>query len=184
MRTILDKVYAFAGAVSGLSIVIICLVILTRVIGRWFGIVIPSSDDFAGYFLASASFLALAYTFRNGAHIRVSLFTSRLSKATLLWLERLVLTIAALLVIFLAYQLTYMVWESWAFDEVTSGYIPMPLWAVQLPMSVGAVIFTIAVIDSAICSWLFGTPIPKSAEEELAESDTIEMPTSVRNNHE
>lgn len=177
MRAMLDRIYLSAGAISGLSIILICLVILARVVGRWLGIVIPSSDDFAGYLLASSSFLALAYTFRSGAHIRVSLFTSRLSKNTLLWVDRSVLTFAACLVSYLAYQLGYMVWESWVFEEVTSGYIPMPLWAVQLPMSIGAFIFAIAIIDSSVCSWLFKTPIPKSDEEMLAESETIEMPS-------
>lgn len=175
MRTILDKLYLSAGVISGVSIIIICLVILARVIGRWLGIVVPSSEDFAGYLLASASFLALAYTFQSGAHIRVSLFTSRLSKKTLLWVDRAVLAIAALIVCFLAYQLIYMVWESWIFEEVTSGYIPMPLWLVQLPMSIGAVIFAISIIDSAFCCWVCKTPIPKSEEEQLIESSEIHM---------
>lgn len=176
MRTVLDKLYLAAGAISGLCIVLICLVILTRVIGRWFGVVIPSSDDISGYLLASASFLALAYAFRSGAHIRVSLFTSRLSDNVVIWIERAVLSLASLFVSFLGYQLVYMVWESYEFDEVTSGYIPMPLWLVQLPMAIGAVIFALAIIDSAVGSWLFSTRIPKSEEESLAESMPVEMP--------
>ncbi|MEI8632394.1 TRAP transporter small permease subunit [Vibrio sp. PP-XX7] len=47
-------------------------------VGRWFGVIIPSSDDFAGFLLAASSFLGLAYTFRAGGHIRVSLFTAHL----------------------------------------------------------------------------------------------------------
>ncbi len=175
MRILLDKVYQLAGALSGLSIVLICLVILARVMGRWFGIVVPSSDDVAGYLLATASFLALAYAFRSGTHIRVSLFVSRLSAMQVLWVERGVLTLAAALVSYLAYQLCAMVLESWQFAEVTSGYLPMPLWAVQLPMATGAAIFAISVIDSALCSWLFATPIPKSEEELLAESTPAQL---------
>ncbi len=175
MRRGLNTLYLSSGVVSGFCIVLICLVILTRVVGRWFGVVIPSSDDLAGYLLASASFLALAYAFQSGAHIRVSLFTSRLPQRSLLWVERAVLTLAALFVSFLAYHLGNMVWESWEFEEVTSGYIPMPLWAVQLPMAVGAAIFALSVIDSALCNWLFGTLIAKSEEEQLAESSHIEL---------
>lgn len=175
MRTLLDKLYLASGAISGLGIILICLIILARVIGRWLGILIPSSEDFAGYLLASSSFLALAYSFRSGAHIRVSLFTSHLKPHILIWFDRFVLTIASVLVCFVVYQLIYMVWESWIFEEVTSGYVPMPLWLVQLPMSIGALIFFIAVLDSTYSSWVYKTPIPKSEEEMLAESDAIPM---------
>ncbi|MFV0573866.1 MAG: TRAP transporter small permease [Vibrio sp.] len=182
MRAVLDKIYLASGAIAGISIILICLFILARVFGRWFGIVIPSSDDFAGYLLASASFLSLAYAFKSGAHIRVSLFTSRLAENSQLWVERIILVFASLLVCFLAYQLVYMVWESWDFEDVTTGYIPMPLWLVQLPMSIGAVIFAISVIDITFCSWIYKTPIPKSEEELLAESETIDMTAQNRGN--
>lgn len=175
MRSALDKLYLISGAISGLCIVLICLVILTRVVGRWFGLVIPSSDDIAGYLLAAASFLALAYSFRAGSHIRVSLFTSHLSSKALLAIERIVLTFASFLTIFLAYHLTYMVWESWDFEEVTSGYIPFPLWAVQSPMAIGAILFCIAIVDLTFDCWFNGTLIPKSEEEELADAGPIDM---------
>lgn len=184
MRTILDRLYLASGAVSGIGIVLICLIILARVVGRWLGILIPSSEDFAGYLLSASSFLALAYAFRSGAHIRVSLFISRLPANALVWVDRFVLTIASILVCFIAYHLTYMVWESWDFEEVTSGYVPMPLWLVQLPMPVGAIIFAISVLDSTYCSWVFKTPIPKSEEEKLAEANELNMEDKERLSHE
>ncbi len=181
MRALLEGLYRGAGILSGICIVSICLIILARVIGRWLGIVVPSSDDFAGYLLAAASFLALAYTFRQGGHIRVSLFTSRLAETSMIKVERGVLLVASVLVVYLAYQLGFMVWESWDFEEVTSGYVPMPLWLVQLPMAVGMVVFAIAVIDQTLCHFLYGTRIPKSEEESLAESQKIELDNVVPN---
>lgn len=175
MQRILDKTYTIAGATAGLCIVLICLTILVRVIGRWFGVVIPSSDDFAGYLLAASSFFALAYSFRQGSHIRVTLFLHRMDMKSNIVLERLVLVIASVLVSYLSYQLSYMVWESWSFEELTHGYIPLPLWWVQLPVAIGAIIFAISVIDTTVRHFCNQERIPKSEEEELAESAPIDL---------
>ncbi len=45
MRGILDNIYRVAGAIAGICIVVICVTILVRVTGRWFGVVIPSSGE-------------------------------------------------------------------------------------------------------------------------------------------
>lgn len=175
MRRMLDNLYRFAGAISGVCIVIICITILVRVTGRWFGVVIPSSGDIAGYLLAASSFLALAYSFRSGSHIRVSLFLQKLNPSALILVERSVLFLASVLVSYLSYQLTFMVWESWEFEEVTHGYIPMPLWVVQLPVAFGSAIFAISVIDTTVRHFLGLEMIPKSEEEELAEAAPIDL---------
>ncbi len=175
MRPLLDKLYQGSGILSGFCLVAMCCLILARVIGRWMGIVVPSSDDFAGFLLAAGSFLALAYTFRCGGHIRVNLLTSRLTEKVAIYFERFVLTIATALVLYLAYQLCYMVWESWDFEEVSSGYVEIPIWIVQLPMAIGMVIFAISIADQAVCSFLYNQRIPLSEEESLIESSAIEF---------
>lgn len=175
MRSLLDKLYLAAGALSGLCIIAICCIILARVVGRWIGIEVPSSDDFAGFLLAAASFLGLAYTFRQGGHIRVSLFTSRLSATAHKWVEKAILSLGCVLIIYLSWQLVYMVYESYLFEEVSSGYVPVPLWIVQLPLALGMIIFSVAVIDQTCGCFFFGEELPKSEEEELAESAPIEQ---------
>ncbi|ABM05228.1 Tripartite ATP-independent periplasmic transporter, DctQ component [Psychromonas ingrahamii 37] len=175
MRFFLNKLYHGAGILSAVCIVAICVVILARVVGRWMGIVVPSSDDFAGFLLAASSFMALAYTFQHGGHIRVSLFTSRLGEKSALFCERFVLLSASVLSAYLAYELCYMVWESWDYEEVSSGFVAIPMWIVQLPVAIGMVIFAISVIDLTVCSLLFGKRIPLSEEESLAEKDFINI---------
>lgn len=167
MRQWLNRIYFFSGASSGLCIVLICVLILARVIGRWMGIVIPSSDDFTGFLLAASCFFGLAYTFRHGGHIRVSLFTSRLSATKSLFFDRLVLSLATILCVYLTYELFYMVWESWDFEEVSSGYIAVYLWIVQLPLAIGMLMLAIAVSDATFCSFAYGEHIALSEEEKL-----------------
>jgi len=150
---------------AGACIVLITVMILAQIVGRWFGIIIPSTEDFSGYLLAAASFLALAYTFRHGGHIRVTLLIHNLPS---IWQRRLMLLtliIFMVMVAYGAYHLSYLVYESWMFEELSQGYIPVPLWMPQLPMALGVVIFLIALLDDIISTLMGHTPSFVELEE-------------------
>ena len=105
MRAILDHLYRWSGYLAAACITFICLIVsaqvvlnlLTRISGgriNWF---IPSYTDFAGYALAAASFLALAYTLTQGGHIRVTLVVGRMGPRWRKGAELFSLILAALL---------------------------------------------------------------------------------------
>ncbi|TXR53826.1 TRAP transporter small permease [Reinekea thalattae] len=175
MRQVLDRFYSLTAVLSGLCIVAICLVILARVVGRWFGVEVPSSDDFAGFLLVAGSFFGLAYTFRQGGHIRVSLVISKLSTR---WQKRadiFVLVLASLLTLYLSWYLFFITYESYLFEEVSSGYVPVPLWLVQFPMGFGMLSLAIAIIDQTVGCLFFDQTIASSEEQELVEQSVINM---------
>ncbi len=147
MRNTLDKLYVGAGLLAGTCIVLITLMILLQIVGRWFGIIIPSTEDFSGYLLAAASFLALAYTFRHGGHIRVTLLIHRFPPGLQRKFMIIVMIIFTLVMAYGAYHLSYLVYESWSFEELSQGYIAIPLWIPQIPMALGAILFLIALLD-------------------------------------
>ena len=175
MRSLLDKLYLSSGILSGICMISICVIILIRVIGRFLGIEIPSSDDFAGFLLAASSFFGLAYTFHHGAHIRVNLFTSKLSASMNRYVNSIVLVLGSILVTYLFCHLTYMVYESYLFEELSSGYIAVPLWLVQLPLAIGMLFLTIAFIDHTIATVFYGAEMSKSEEEALVEAMSNEL---------
>jgi len=85
MRRLLDRLYLGAGALAGLCLVMMALLILGQIVGRWFGVVIPSTEDFSGFLLAAAAIkpsctaagrrlnaLALTITIFFGIHAWVS----------------------------------------------------------------------------------------------------------------
>ena len=61
-----------------------------------------------------------------------------------------------------------MVYESYIFEELSIGYIPVPLWIPQLPVSIGCSLFTIALIDELVCVSVGGRPTYQKHEEELS----------------
>ncbi len=165
MRNFLDKLYLGSGMLAGLFIILITLMILAQIVGRWFNIIIPSTEDFAGFFLAATTFLALAYTFRMGGHIRVTILVHLLKGK----LHRFALALALLVFItIIAYGVYYtgaFAYESWSFHELSQGYIAVPLWIPQLSMIIGLAIFLIALIDDFILVLSGKTPSFVGLEE-------------------
>ncbi|TBR41594.1 TRAP transporter small permease [Marinomonas agarivorans] len=147
MRILLDKLYLLCGYLSGAFIVIMMLLIIAQIMGRLLGFIVPSVDDFSGYSLAAATFFGLAYTFKEGGHIRVTLAIKSLSPHARKIQEGLVLVLGILLTSYMAYYMVHLVWESYIFEEVSYGYIPVPIWLPQLPVALGSIMLTVAVID-------------------------------------
>ena len=137
MNTFKHTLYMLSGYSSGLCIVLMMLIILAQVVGRFFGFIVPSAEDFSGYALAASTFFGLAYAFREGGHIRVTLVIQRLPERVQHYQETFILIFAFLLVTFMSFYCAHMVWESYDFEEVTHGYIPIPLWIPQVPVALG-----------------------------------------------
>ena len=150
MKNNIEKLYKASGYLSGFCIITIVLIILAQIIGRLLGFIVPSAEDFSGYALAASTFFGLAYTFRQGGHIRVTLLIQHLPEKLRYFQELFILVGALLLMVFLTYSCAYMVWESYDFEEVSYGYIAIPLWIPQLPMAIGALAFTLAIFHSLV----------------------------------
>lgn len=168
MNTIKEKCYQCSGLLSGLCIVAITLLLLAQIIGRLFGIIVPSAGDFAGYALAASTFLGLAYTFKEGGHIRVTLVIQRFSPFPRKIQEAVILTLSLALLCFLSYACVSMVYESYSYGDVSYGYIPVPLWIPQTPVAVGMVALNLAVLDAWVMALRGKTPTYSQHEEALA----------------
>lgn len=143
------------------------LLILSQIVARSINVIIPSSEDFAGWLLSATVFFGLAYTFNSGGHIRVSILLIRLSKSTRRYFELFNLFVGLLISAFLAFYTFYTVYDSFKYEEVTDTYLVVPLWLVQLPMAVGSLFLFIAIFDSTITMLKNGTPGYLAHEEEL-----------------
>ncbi len=155
MRKFLDTVYAASGVISAGFIALICIVVsaqvtlnlITKIFGSAYSYTIPSYADFAGFFLASASFLALAYTLTRGGHIRVTLLIQTFSPVPRLFSELASLALGAALSAYATFFMVRLNMESYNFGDLSFGIIAIPIWVPQLAVSGGLLILTIAFID-------------------------------------
>ena len=172
MLRALDRLYDAAGVLAALAILFICAIvtaqvslnILARLGGPGWSYTIPSYADFAGYALASATFLALAHTLRRGGHIRVTLLSARLPAAMRRPVDALVLLIAAALAGFAAWWLWALVAESLHYGDTSPGMVPVPLWLPQVPVASGLTLLTVALLHTLVERWQ-GRAIPEGASE-------------------
>lgn len=160
MRPVLEIMYRVSGGLAALFLLLILVAVLAQVslnifdefatlfTGKPLGLLIPSYADFAGYFLAAGTFFALAYSFRNGAHIRVNLVLMRLTPRIRHWVELFACAIAVAFTIFFTWFAAHLTYESWRFGDVSPGLIAIKLWIPQTAMTVGLVMLAVAALDA------------------------------------
>jgi len=150
MQKIRHYIYSISGWASGFCLIAMTILILAQITARFFGITIPSSEDFAGWLLSASIFFGLAYTFNTGGHIRLTILLGRLPKTSRRVFEAIALLIGLGIVAFVAFYTSYTVYESFDFEDITDTYLPMPLWVVQLPMAIGSLFLLFAFVDAFI----------------------------------
>ena len=146
----LDAIYRAAGVLAGVFLVAICVIVSAQIVARQLGTIIPSADEFAGFCLAATSFLGLAFSFRQGSHIRVTLFVRGFQCLSGQVLLSLALATAAAITLILAWHTLAMVFQNFTRGEVTSGLVPVPLWLPQIGMAAGVTLFGIALIEDLV----------------------------------
>lgn len=153
MRRFLDGIYRASGGAAACFLFLIAATIVAQIVGRFFGVALDSTES-GGFSLAATTFLGLAYTLKNGAHIRVSLFVSRfhgrVARAVELWCSGF----GAVAMAYLTWQTVLMVHDSWRFGEISPGLLAIPFWIPQSGMLLGATILTVAFVDEF---WLVAT---------------------------
>lgn len=151
MRRFLDGLYGLSGILGAVSIMLLGLTVLVQIVGRLMSIQIPGTDDISAWFMAAAAFFSLAYAFRGGAHIRVTVLFDRLSPGRRRWLDLICLLVAALALMIFTGSAVDLVYNSWLYGEIAQGILRLPLWIPQLTMVVGSAIFLIAILDDFFC---------------------------------
>lgn len=166
VRTALDVFYRVCGWLSAGFVVLILTVVLGQVVlnvisatiestlGYTVGLLIPSYSDFSGYFLASATFFGMAYTFQAGEHIRVTLFTSSLPQRMKLLVEIGCLAAAFLMVVLVAVEALNLTHESWIYGDSSYGLVAVPIWIPQLSFALGSLAFAISIGDALVTSFV------------------------------
>ena len=167
MRAVLQKLYLACGILAGVSMILIGVAVLYSIGGAYLGYVARSADDFAGYAMLASSFLALAYTFGKGEHIRVTLLLGRLKGRAQHWMEVWALAAATLLAALFAVYSVRLVWLSHELNDISTSADAAPLWIPQLPMAAGTLILLVAFADELVLQLLGRRRDPASDGEAL-----------------
>lgn len=177
MRTRLDALYGGALWIAGLCLAAIAVLVGLQVGARivdgalkllglgHFDFVILSLAEIAGYLLAAATFFALAPTLKAGTHIRVTMLLVNLPDRTRRAFEIWALAAAAIASAWMTARIALLALDSWRFNEVSVGMLPIPLAIPQAAMAVGSAVLTITLLDELVIVARGGRPSFQDAED-------------------
>jgi TRAP-type C4-dicarboxylate transport system permease small subunit len=166
LRRGLDLLYDAAGSLAALFMVGTLVMVVLGIAGRLLHFHVPGTDAYAGYCTAAAGFLALAYTLKHNEHIRVTLVIERLAPRARHGLELWALGAASVLAALFAFYSVRLAWQSWDFNDISTGNDATPLWIPQLTMAFGTVVLCIAFADEWMREWR-GERRPVTRDEAL-----------------
>ena len=126
------KLETMMSFLSGIVIILIVAISTVNILGRWlFNSPVDGYIDWIEQFMAFFVFMGLAFTQREGAHIRMDLFISTL-KGRRLWIAELISTV---LILFITLILIYGTYSHFlrAYEiGDTSIDIGLPIWPSKL----------------------------------------------------
>ena len=140
----LHRLYLASGLLSAASLVLICGLIIAQVVARNLGTTVRDADEFAAWAMAAAGFFGLPYALYCGSHIRVSAVARFVPESLHHFMEVLASAIGMALAAYLAWYCAAFVLESFRFNEVSQGLVPVPMWIPQLPMVLGSMLLVVA----------------------------------------
>ncbi|MDD7910302.1 MULTISPECIES: TRAP transporter small permease [Pseudovibrio] len=162
MRKALNALYQASTILAACCLVGIATLVVLQVGGRLIdggrsligleplGLLVPSLAEIAGFMLVGASFLALAGTLRRGDHIRVSILIQAVPAKVGRFLDVWALLVGFCLATYFAWHAGLLAYDSYVYDEVSFGIIPIPLVYPQAVMTFGIGVLAIAFLDDLV----------------------------------
>jgi len=154
INNFLKSIYKFSGYVAAIFLILVAIFILTGITSRIFSFYIRGLAEYSGYCMAASSFFALAYTFNEKAHIRITLFLEKLENTKRRFTEIWCLSVASFFSGFLAFYFIKMTIVSIRFEERSEGADEILIWIPQTAVAIGSLIFFICVLHHFLFSIL------------------------------
>ena len=158
MRKFLDRLYLAGGALGALFIALIAVLMIAQSVLREFHVNTGAVNDVVAWFCAAAAFFAMAHAFKHGDFVRVTLVLEKANPAVRRVMEIGSLFIGSVSVAYLAFWACRFTYESWEFNDISQGLLPMPMWVPQLSFAFGSLLLLIAVVDEFIIVLRGGVP--------------------------
>lgn len=106
--------------------------------------------EFSGYILAGLVFLGLGYVYRKGGHVRMTLLLDAVNpklSRVLYWITDFLVLGYALIQL---WQLSILAYESYIFNWKSSTTLEVSLYLPQSFMVLGALLFVLEIINTAV----------------------------------
>ena len=166
MRRLLDRLINAAGALAAVCVFLIFVLMIVAGVGRQLNLRVSGVNDVVSWLCAAAAFFAMAHAFRHGDFVRVTLLLEKVPTRLRRALDAVCLAIAAVAVGYLTWWATAFTYESYAFAEMATGLVVIPIWIPQSTFVIGCWLLLAAVLDELVTVAQGGIPSYQRAIEE------------------
>lgn len=140
------KIESFMSFLGGVVIFVIVMISTVNILGRWlFNMPVNGYIDWIEQFMAFFAFLGIAYTQREGGHIRMDMVVSKLKGKIYYATELFTTTIIFLLTLVLIYGSSLHFLRAYNFGD-TSLDIDLPTWPAKLIVPVALTFLALRLI--------------------------------------
>jgi len=144
LRYIIESISNIGGYFSGwlvplMTVLIVVEVFMRYVVGR------PPmvADEFSAYMLVAMSYLGAAYTFKEGGHVRITAFVSRLPTRVSNWLRVVTLAAGLIFSIVLTKSSYDLMAVSFKFKMASATWLNFPQQGPQMTLAIGFTILSL-----------------------------------------
>ncbi len=140
----IDKIADFFGSVSGWLVPLMMLLVAVEVFMRYV-LHDPAmvADEFSAYMLVGLSYLGLAYTWRQGGHVRITLLVSRLPAKIASWIRLFVLIMIFIFMVGITHAGYTMIIYARQIGLRSDTWLTFPLFWPQLTVFIGFLLLTL-----------------------------------------
>ena len=145
--SLVNKLSLWGAYLSSLLLVSLVLLIMTEIFIRYFfNMSTMIADEYSGYLFLASIFLGLSYTFKEDAHIRINILTSKLSKKSNKFIDIVAGIITAIVLGFMLYRTVLFTYDSYKMEMLSESVSATPLYLTQIVMPIGILLFLLSIL--------------------------------------
>lgn len=138
------------GTLTGVTMLVMLVVILADVVGRRLGSPVAGSYEVAESLMALVAFLPLAYVQRRAEHVAVTVATRKLPSRARAALDALGCLVGLAVVVLLFRWSLVQALEATAIGEHRIGLVRTPVWPFKWALPIGLGLFGVELVLSAV----------------------------------
>ncbi len=143
----LDRLADLMGYIAGCMVPVMVVLVAVEVFMRYVLHNPPMvADEFSAYLLVSLSYLGLAYTWRRGGHVRITILVSRLPVKVASWIRLLVLCLILAFMIGITKAGYDMVVYAKMIGLKSDTWLMFPLFWPQMTVFLGFLMLTLTLL--------------------------------------
>ncbi len=144
---LIESIANIGGYFSGWLVPLMMLLVLFEVFMRYIVRQPPIvADEFAAYMLVALSFLALAYTWKERGHVRITILVSWLPRRVSSWVRLATLLLALAFTIGLSQASYAYLQYSFKVHMASVTHFRFPLQGPQMPLLIGFILLSLLLI--------------------------------------